>query len=324
MSDASKDNETGELHGIGAVSERTGLSTAVIRMWEKRYGAVTPQRTPTNRRLFSREDVERLVLMKRLTGCGHAIGQIAGLGLDQLEAMWEGSGVRERAMVKGSQQGPRRILLIGPSAETWIRQLDIGGIDLAVWEGDLEGLDPAMPLRRAELVVIETDTLFAETAKRVREVMDAAGALRAVMIYRFAGRGVMETVEALGDDLVMLRGPLSVARLQRECLLQIKSIFPAFGDPLPAEAGPIPAKRFNASQLARLATVSSSIDCECPRHMAELLKNLSAFEAYSDACEDRNEDDALVHGYLHRTTARVRRTMENALAELLKAEGVEL
>ena len=41
-------------HPIKVVARRTGLSAHVIRIWEKRYGAVEPERTDTNRRLYSR------------------------------------------------------------------------------------------------------------------------------------------------------------------------------------------------------------------------------------------------------------------------------
>ncbi len=69
------------------VSRRTGLTAHVIRAWEKRYSAVTPHRTDTNRRLYSEEDVERLRLLRDATAAGHSIGQIAQLPLDQLQEL---------------------------------------------------------------------------------------------------------------------------------------------------------------------------------------------------------------------------------------------
>ncbi|MBT3605147.1 MAG: MerR family transcriptional regulator [Candidatus Latescibacteria bacterium] len=71
-------------HPIKAVAQRTGLSTHVIRVWERRYHAVTPKRTDTNRRLYSDEDIDRLQLLKRATEGGHNIGQIANLSEEAL------------------------------------------------------------------------------------------------------------------------------------------------------------------------------------------------------------------------------------------------
>lgn len=67
------------MHSIRAVSQRTGLSPHVIRIWEKRYRAVEPDRTATNRRLYSESDVERLSLLHAATVSGHSIGLIAQL-----------------------------------------------------------------------------------------------------------------------------------------------------------------------------------------------------------------------------------------------------
>ena len=55
-----------------------------------------------------------------------------------------------------------------------------------------------------------------------------------------------------------------------------------------------------------------------------LLQSLSAFETYSQECEDRNPEDALLHAFLHRTTAHVRRIMEEALRHLVRVEGIRV
>ena len=65
---------------IGAVGARTGLSSHVIRVWERRYDAVTPHRTPGGTRMYDVRHVERLKLRAELTESGYAISAIAGLG----------------------------------------------------------------------------------------------------------------------------------------------------------------------------------------------------------------------------------------------------
>ena len=72
---------------IKVAVRRTGLTAHAIRVWEKRYSAVTPVRTPTNRRLYSEADIERLQLLRRATLAGHSIGQIAGLPIDDLRTL---------------------------------------------------------------------------------------------------------------------------------------------------------------------------------------------------------------------------------------------
>ncbi len=76
---------TQHLIPIRVVQNQTGLSMHLIRAWEKRYGAVSPERTDTQRRLYSEADVHRLNLLKGLVERGFSIGQIAKLTDDELE-----------------------------------------------------------------------------------------------------------------------------------------------------------------------------------------------------------------------------------------------
>jgi len=69
------------------VAQRTGLSPHVLRVWERRYGAVRPGRSESNRRLYDEDEVIRLELLKKLIEAGHGIGQIATLPAAELESM---------------------------------------------------------------------------------------------------------------------------------------------------------------------------------------------------------------------------------------------
>lgn len=74
-------------HPIGVVSRRTGLTQDLIRAWERRYAAVEPQRTPTNRRYYTDADVERLNLLQSAIAGGRSIGQVAELSDRELAAL---------------------------------------------------------------------------------------------------------------------------------------------------------------------------------------------------------------------------------------------
>ena len=75
---ASSDN-TASGYRIGKVSKLTGISPDTLRVWERRYETVMPQRTPNGGRVYSSEDIARLTLMKKLVDAGDAIGSIASL-----------------------------------------------------------------------------------------------------------------------------------------------------------------------------------------------------------------------------------------------------
>ena len=72
-------------HPIRAVARRTGLSPHLIRMWERRYGAVVPARTESRQRVYTDRDIRRLDLLRRATEAGESIGQIASLSDRELE-----------------------------------------------------------------------------------------------------------------------------------------------------------------------------------------------------------------------------------------------
>jgi DNA-binding transcriptional MerR regulator/methylmalonyl-CoA mutase cobalamin-binding subunit len=75
------------LYTIGAAAEASGLTTYTIRMWERRYAAVVPPRTAGRNRLYSQDDVDRLLRLRRLTDAGHAIRHIARLPVDELDRL---------------------------------------------------------------------------------------------------------------------------------------------------------------------------------------------------------------------------------------------
>ena len=74
-------------HPIRVVSRRTGLTPALLRAWEKRYGVVTPSRTEGGQRLYSDKDVHRLSLLHRVVEEGRSISQVAPLSVEELEAL---------------------------------------------------------------------------------------------------------------------------------------------------------------------------------------------------------------------------------------------
>jgi DNA-binding transcriptional MerR regulator/methylmalonyl-CoA mutase cobalamin-binding subunit len=97
---------------IKVVARRTGLSAHVIRIWEKRYGAVEPERTGTNRRLYSDEQIERLSLLRDITRSGHSIGHVAKLPTEKLREL-----ARE---FQGASNSAPRPLSAAPAAPAFL------------------------------------------------------------------------------------------------------------------------------------------------------------------------------------------------------------
>lgn len=314
------------LYGIGAVARITGLSDHTIRIWERRYGAVVAQRAENGRRVYTPEDVEKLGLLGKLTGHGLAIGQIADNSLDELREQLRDIGDLVSASV------PQRInvAVLGQFLPSRFEANadDTAPVHVLVANQDRSQFLADVKQQDIDVVVIESPVLDADVAADVRACMDEAGAARGVIVYRFGRERDIETAQRSG--IVAITAPATVDEV-RGAILRAYSPPPETGPgaashpSLPAVelSGPIPPRRFSSGQLATLARASTAIDCECPHHLAQLVADLTAFEIYSAQCENRDDDDAALHRYLHHVTARARAQIEEALERVAAAEGIE-
>jgi DNA-binding transcriptional MerR regulator/methylmalonyl-CoA mutase cobalamin-binding subunit len=74
-------------YSVQAVARLTGLTPDTLRAWERRYGAVVPEREGKGRRAYTEGDVQRLLLLKQVCDQGHAIRLVAPLANAQLREM---------------------------------------------------------------------------------------------------------------------------------------------------------------------------------------------------------------------------------------------
>lgn len=65
------------MYTIRQAAIRTGLSVALLRVWERRYGVVEPTRTPAGYRLYDDDAIARLAAMQQLVTEGWAPRQAA-------------------------------------------------------------------------------------------------------------------------------------------------------------------------------------------------------------------------------------------------------
>ncbi|WP_408097492.1 MerR family transcriptional regulator [Peredibacter sp. HCB2-198] len=77
-----------QYFNIQVASQLSGVASATIRAWEKRYNAVVPERADNKHRLYSEKDIEKLALLFKLTEIGQSIGKVAHLELDELKQVF--------------------------------------------------------------------------------------------------------------------------------------------------------------------------------------------------------------------------------------------
>jgi DNA-binding transcriptional MerR regulator len=310
------------------VSRLTGINPHVLRVWERRYGAVTARRADNGRRMYSREDVDRLLLIKHLVDRGDSIGQVAGLDDEALRE--RGAAVRHsvEAREELAAQTRVRVAILGEYLPAQIEALPElpERLEIVSRGAALPGFRADVRRLRPDALLVERSIVDAEALELVRALRAASGAHRVVVCYTFGRSGDLEPLRQLG--VRTLRSPTSLEQVFAALLDPPHSaVEPTVGrqaaDDLVESADmTIPARRFDPNELARLATASTTVECECPKHLVDLVMSLSAFEAYSASCESRSPADAALHAYLHATTAQARARIEQALARVAEAEGL--
>ena len=321
------ENEEEQLFEISAVSRLTGVSTPNIRVWERRYQVVEPRRTPTKRRLYTQADIQRLVLLKALVDGGHTISTIASLATPQLEARLRQQS--DDSVIARGEGKSCRLLIVGETLTELLSQTSakIPGTSIIASFGTLDEAEE-WGAAEADAVVVECATLFKDTVSAVQGLIKRTGALRALIVYRFAQSNALTLVERGLSGVTALRGPVNVEelRVMLQADVSLAAQQPALG-PISKpsnESVKVPKRRFTDKQLAAASQVSTVVDCECPQHLANLLTSLAAFEQYSAECESRNAEDEALHRFLHETTAQTRSMMEEALQRVIEVEGIEL
>lgn len=73
--------------GIAAVSRQTGFSAHTLRMWERRYGFPIPKRATGGARVYTADQVHKLVLLRSLVQRGHRPGLISHMAAEDLEQL---------------------------------------------------------------------------------------------------------------------------------------------------------------------------------------------------------------------------------------------
>ena len=111
------------LYRIGTLARLSGLSTHAIRVWERRYGAASPQRAPGGARLYTEMDLQRFQLISQLLQRGYSTRAIANLDLAQLSELAKPDHEPPSELSASEQSRPARAVI--DSLLDAIRAMDV-------------------------------------------------------------------------------------------------------------------------------------------------------------------------------------------------------
>ena len=295
-------NDSKASYTIGTVARLTGLSTHVLRKWETRYGVPHPMRSDTGRRRYSAADLAKVRALATLVQRGHTISELASLSPEELTLMVDASS--DSATGKGV-----RVAVSGPGLTALIAaQRDVfpAPLEFLVVAGD-----PLPSTVDSDMLLIERPSLSEALFNTL--VKQRYG--RVVVVYNFSNKGWLQRFEDSG--MVCVKAPITAGQL----LPHLRDVQPSYR---PVSQNPPPPPRFSDASIATIANASTTIECECPLHIAQLLSSISAFERYSAECANRQPEDQALHAFLGQIAGHARAQFEVALARVAEAEGYVL
>jgi len=335
-SETHHDDASQPRYRSSAAARMVNIPVATLRVWERRYQVVDPTQAPSGHRLYSSQDVRRLVLIKQLVNRGHGIGMLARMGTPQLQDLMDEADTVEDTLARPSLRAvPRpqpqmshlpqadlvRVLLVGEGAAgRWASQMQ--SLDAVVVVGSVDGSaasELSLQGVQADVVLADLGALHMETADWLTRLTRTVGARQMIVLYGFAHSQALEALRARAANL--RRSPVAAPEVQ-QLLLDATRGWRSVAAAMRAIPDPAPAPRLSTEALAQLPQLMPRVACECPRHLADLVTMLGQFEAYSADCESLQPADVALHAYLYRVAGHARALMEEALLTLAKAEGI--
>ncbi len=316
---------------IGDVARQAGVPVTTLRAWELRHSAFTPDKTAGKQRLYSTADALKAGLLKQLTDLGHGIASLATLPASELQNLLheEHAGAMDDATQ--SLAGQRvRLAVVGLGLAGRIASqkftLKFLGNALQVSDvfTDLAQARASTLSLRPDLLLVKVNTLHPGTRDEIEALARQNGIGQTLVLYNYGPDGVAEALKRAG--MTLRREPLSdyeLADLLSSVLMVDAAQAAASSQPL-GQGATVPARKYSDATLTRVAGISSSVLCECPRHVAELITQLASFEQYSQECLNSNADDAHLHAYLRMVSGSARALFERALERVAEHEGISL
>ena len=325
-------------HRSGAVARMLRMPVATLRIWERRYGLTRAELSPGGQRLYSPDDVRRLALVRQLTELGHAIGTLASLDMPQLQRVASTHASTSAATRTGEHRDAAapparawRLAVIGTALATrlqrpaLLRRIGRPVVLLGPF-GDAAQASSSLRGVAVDALLIGEPHLHDRWLASFEAAAPSLAALPKAVLYGFAADPVCEALATAGTAL--LREPQPDAVVAQ----WLHGLAMAPAAPLPAAARhaaaaapePVPPRRWDDAALAHFASRSSTVACECPHHVVELLVQLSHFETYSAACVRGGAADAELHAYLQQVAADSRVRFEAAVERVALHEGLML
>ena len=310
------------LYKIGAVSKITGINIPTLRSWENKFDIVTPTRVNGTQRGYTKQDLDKLVLIQALIDSGDSISSLRGLSLEQLQS---------RLLSNDSSKND--------SNSSHEKLLELNVITIGTMIPELEAETAGLPSIKVakkydldeftddeneeikcdcDLIIFELATLHIQTINWIKDILTNNSINHCIILYRFASSDGM--MAANNDKRInTLRQPVSA----QDIFLMIKFLT----DIEPSNRNSVKAShdehvQFTDKELWEISVMANPIHCECPKHLSSIISSIKGFEKYSADCEELSESDRILHRELEENAKEARIIMEKSLRKVIKENAI--
>jgi DNA-binding transcriptional MerR regulator len=318
-----------QSYRIGAVSQTTGIPVSTLRIWEKRYRAFSPIKSPGNHRIFNESDISKALLLKQLSQQGHAISSIAGMNVDQLRRIGNQS-IHPKALLQKNNRDENTVTFVAVVGQSMANRIESKQFKRLIQDNPLkvshvfQNIEDTLSIdipSQPSVLLVKVNSLQPQIQNTLQELKKKHVFEQTIVVYNFATEAMVQALKWAG--IVVRREPIAdteLADLLQSVLFVDSTRAQEFG----TGGSIITARKFSETTLSRVASISTNVLCECPRHVAELISQLASFEEYSQECLNKSPEDAHLHSYLQSISGSARCLFENALEKIATHEGIDL
>lgn len=310
------------LYGIGTVARLTGLKPDTLRVWERRYGLGASHKSATGRRQYTQGDLEHLQLVSALVSRGTRIGEIASSERKTLEVLMRGYGQTGA----GALAEPKpRVVFVGEGLCGWLDQHQgcLANVDAQLARFSLNDADLSLfeGLESVDALIVECATLGNTQMARVSQLREHLNPGSLAVMYQFASD---KWLKELGNaDITPMSFPPEPASLAFHLTRIVAEKTTSLGESNLGELIRAKPRQFTGRELNAARLLKGKLECECPKHIADLIEALANFEEYSSNCSVDNWHEAAVHSCMYAYTGQARWLMEKALSAVLEDRSVD-
>jgi len=301
---------------IKTAARLTGIPRNTLLAWERRYQVVEPARAPNGYRVYTDTDIARLISVRQLLDQGFKVGEAVRL-------------LQQSHDVQGDESAVTgvRVAVVHTGLVEQLTAANVGATSLSLVRtaSNVDALLRASPTA-IDVLVVQLEQLGDQPRRTLVNTLNRLGISMAIVPYTYAPQQVLKSLISSGVRIVrepvraaqligIVHEVMAVARASPDVAVGMRGPPPPVQIPeLELESAP---RRFSDLELARLAEIRSAIACECPNHLADLVRSLTAFEDYSARCIANSPEDEALHGWLGRNTSRARHVIEEMLWEII-------